>query len=644
MSSQTSPMTSTEKIEHWNNKLHDGPSHETRGETGIVHNLCDSISLLYEELLTHFDPGASRPSKYPKALYRLVESCYAKFRIWASDHSVNNGKLDQVLSMSRRLQNFTVEIMAAICVILTQGKSMQGVFYLVPILRGDDKEALQSVAELVSKSKEEADRHLRVAGSDAGSESGCCEESDETCPASIEQVLGNLELHIKDLMDLGPELKDPIPDVIDKQHVRPFVTLSGENVWFCEQIQFRYPNIDPRLVEPCGKFLRDTLIRLQISRDQAVTEDTTRIPVQEQHEAYAPKPADRVHTDSGIGTSLATSVLQSQQSSQHLIPVPENVARSQRGSGFKASTVYTFSSKDGTIRAEFPLQPDDVAFGDVFPCRLCGKQMIKTERLSVWKKHVLSDLRPWICCQVSCPCKHKTYDSREDWIAHMTEQHGRHRDWDDKTCPFCRESIAQGGRDMIHHVEMHLQDMALTLKPGEDPGDDVDHKGGSRAGSNDSQSRSSPADGVPVIQVSLPDKPVASLTLDDIKTLPAYMATEEIDGFWPCPWQGEDFCQHEPTAFKEELGQFIFEHSIKFTCKEPGCSLARQPFSSPEGLRIHEQEAHGSRNPSQKAGRHDPTRFLCTSTGCGRSRPGNGFSNKWVLENHIRTIHGNLEL
>lgn len=186
-------------------------------------------------------------------------------------------------------------------------------------------------------------------------------------------------------MDLGPELKDPIPDVIDKQHVRPFVTLSGENVWFCEQIQFRYPNIDPRLVEPCGKFLRDTLIRLQISRDQAVTEDTTRIPVQEQHEAYAPKPADRVHTDSGIGTSLATSVLQSQQSSQHLIPVPENVARSQRGSGFKASTVYTFSSKDGTIRAEFPLQPDDVAFGDVFPCRLCGKQMIKTERLSVWK-------------------------------------------------------------------------------------------------------------------------------------------------------------------------------------------------------------------------------------------------------------------
>lgn len=99
-----------------------------------------------------------------------------------------------------------------------------------------------------------------------------------------------------------------------------------------------------------------------------------------------------------------------------------------------------------------------------------------------------------------------------------------------------------------------------------------------------------------------------------------------------------------PSANNTHASQFIFEHSIKFTCKEPGCSLARQPFSSPEGLRIHEQEAHGSRNPSQKAGRHDPTRFLCTSTGCGRSRPGNGFSNKWVLENHIRTIHGNLEL
>ncbi|TLD19118.1 hypothetical protein PspLS_09932 [Pyricularia sp. CBS 133598] len=608
---------STEEVEHWKKEVHDGPRYDTGEERGIVHNLCDSISLLYEELLNHFDSGTKPPSKYPKSLYRLVESCYAKLKIWASDHSVSNGRLDQVLFMSRRLQNFTVEIMVAICVILTKGKSMHNLVPILHVEQGNETKSLKSVVELVSRSKEEADRHLEVAanydesdagshvGSDAGSERGFYEESVETSPDSMEQILGNLELHVKDLMDLGPELKDPIPDIIDMQPARPFVVFSWENVSFCEQIHFRYPNIDPKLVEPCGKFLRDTWLRLQGSRQQ--------------HEESAPKPARRLDTDSGIGTSLPTSVRQSQQqSSQHLIPVPEDVARSHCGSENKAPTVFSFAPQDGTVGTKFPSQPEDIAFGDAFPCRLCGKMMIKTKTVNVW--------------------------NREDWISHLTEQHARHRDWDDKTCPFCRESIAQGGRDMIHHVEMHLQDMALTLKPGEDYDDEGDYEGDSRAGSNDSQSRSSPADGVPVIQISSPDDPVASLTLDDIISHPLYMTAKKVDGLWFCPWHGEDFCQHEATAFKEEFGQFILAHLTVFTCKEPGCLKGRQPFSSHEGLRLHIQEAHGSKSPSQKPGRHDRLRFLCTSIGCGRSRPGNGFSNEWVLEDHIKTVHGNLEL
>ena len=35
-------------------------------------------------------------------------------------------------------------------------------------------------------------------------------------------------------------------------------------------------------------------------------------------------------------------------------------------------------------------------------------------------------------------------------------------------------------------------------------------------------------------------------------------------------------------------------------------------------------------------------RFLCTSPGCGRSRPGNGFANRWVQLEHIKNVHDNI--
>jgi len=39
-----------------------------------------------------------------------------------------------------------------------------------------------------------------------------------------------------------------------------------------------------------------------------------------------------------------------------------------------------------------------------------------------------------------------------------------------------------------------------------------------------------------------------------------------------------------------------------------------------------------------------PRPYLCSSPGCGRSIPGNGFMDPWVRENHIKEVHGNLDL
>lgn len=78
---------------------------------------------------------------------------------------------------------------------------------------------------------------------------------------------------------------------------------------------------------------------------------------------------------------------------------------------------------------------------------------------------------------------------------------------------------------------------------------------------------------------------------------------------------------------------FIAQHLDSFTCKVvKGCAAAGQPFSTTECLRLHQQEVHGIHTGADRP-------YLCTSKGCGRAIPGNGFANQWVMEEHIRVVH-----
>lgn len=87
---------------------------------------------------------------------------------------------------------------------------------------------------------------------------------------------------------------------------------------------------------------------------------------------------------------------------------------------------------------------------------------------------MLTDLRPWVCCQISCPCDHKPFPTREEWVGHLRRNHTLHPVWDDKNCPICLGIVSDGGLAMISHIERHLEEISLAVLPC-DPDDNEEN-------------------------------------------------------------------------------------------------------------------------------------------------------------------------
>src|SRR6266516_7216109 len=69
-------------------------------------------------------------------------------------------------------------------------------------------------------------------------------------------------------------------------------------------------------------------------------------------------------------------------------------------------------------------------------------------------------------------------------------------------------------------------------------------------------------------------------------------------------------------AANSRYSKFVIFHFESLRCKVEGCDLSGRAFATQEILYLHEQKEHGMHSGGG--------RFLCTSPGCGRSRPGNG--------------------
>ncbi|CAK7215583.1 hypothetical protein SCUCBS95973_002524 [Sporothrix curviconia] len=102
------------------------------------------------------------------------------------------------------------------------------------------------------------------------------------------------------------------------------------------------------------------------------------------------------------------------------------------------------------------------------------------------------------------------------------------------------------------------------------------------------------------------------------------------DGFYHCPWEGDENCNHKPEKLKCNYDKFVDSHLKPYRCKHSACENAR--FSSTACLLRHEREAHAMHGHGDKP-------YLCPHAGCDRAHPGFGFPRQWNLKDHMRRVH-----
>ncbi|KAK4445253.1 hypothetical protein QBC34DRAFT_333410 [Podospora aff. communis PSN243] len=129
-------------------------------------------------------------------------------------------------------------------------------------------------------------------------------------------------------------------------------------------------------------------------------------------------------------TSMLSGTVLSNTAS-HLPPLPQTGLMVPRPRRSTATTIIDTSAK-------FPAPPRIVDGEDQKPCPFCRKNISKDDFMDLgwWRKHVNSDLFPFICVSNSCSAS-PVFASRSEWIIHMERDHGDSTSWRSDRCPIC---------------------------------------------------------------------------------------------------------------------------------------------------------------------------------------------------------------
>ncbi|KAL8821610.1 MAG: hypothetical protein Q9191_007272 [Dirinaria sp. TL-2023a] len=154
------------------------------------------------------------------------------------------------------------------------------------------------------------------------------------------------------------------------------------------------------------------------------------------------------------------------------------------------------SGSSASLKMLPALPPPPVELGRVksFYCDICG-QHVQVERRLEWQKHVISDLRPYLCTFPDCATPEHTYASRSSVLNHeilVHELEGQSRDVvieleshpskenpvventvheNELACLFCGEMLRKSMLDeRARHIGRHMEEIAFSVvtKPYED--------------------------------------------------------------------------------------------------------------------------------------------------------------------------------
>ncbi|KAL2796646.1 hypothetical protein BJX66DRAFT_299557 [Aspergillus keveii] len=141
--------------------------------------------------------------------------------------------------------------------------------------------------------------------------------------------------------------------------------------------------------------------------------------------------------------------------------------------GIGAAILADFDNESMGSKASYALKGDEIEEKNILPAPpeidpelrefecpycfiLCSRRTLQP---GAWERHVIRDMRPYICTFEACKEPSQQYDTRPDWIGHEISKHGCHPE-NPRKCPLClREGVSAG------HIASHLQRVAAFALP-----------------------------------------------------------------------------------------------------------------------------------------------------------------------------------
>lgn len=377
--------------------------------SGLAGTLFDAIVNLCVEI----SRAAPDSLRLRSELERLV--------LWGGSFSLDDGRLDEVLSRSSELR---LAILSALCEL---GRVVKD--DLLPALTRQKEEQSSSMTEMARELQQLCQKAATVLDPEERIDPDSLSDSESSSShedMDVAEILDDVAIYIDCLMDLAPVINSPIldPERDGSPHpdVEEFGVSSSQARVFCHKIRDRFPKMPKFLVERFGEANAARADRLNAMRDQAVARKERSMEGQRKaldftrplrHSESAPKMAP----SSGYFTQESESVFDE----PYKIPI-RSKAKFRDDDDASLTTFASFSTAFSTLekgRPRVPPLPSEGADGNPFTCLVCHRTLSRVFTRAAWKYGPLSqcpsvtlsdltaieNMSSKICSRMSAPSK-----------------------------------------------------------------------------------------------------------------------------------------------------------------------------------------------------------------------------------------------
>ncbi|KAI1820532.1 hypothetical protein F4861DRAFT_54298 [Xylaria intraflava] len=255
--------------------------------------------------------------------------------------------------------------------------------------------------------------------------------------------LGQLANEVADtvgnLLRLSTSLRNPAP------HDR-FLSAEYAKTYYFEahdkaHVEAKFPKASQTLITRLGRALSERRKYFKYRESH--------------HERLASDLLDSGRSGIGARSKVASSVPMAMRLTGS-VPVFEECDEDERSDTDFSQASFAITAPDSDPPSIPPLPKR--AYNGPFQCPFCF-MVISVSNTYQWKKHVLRDLRPYVCLAEDCTSAGRQYDCYREWMNHMSQKH-----WKSWACPYRCGFDSTTETDLRQHITSihgHKTEMAL---------------------------------------------------------------------------------------------------------------------------------------------------------------------------------------